>query len=545
MRARQRQSTRWRILAVVALASSAGCVGELGGGAAGPTGTDRTEVDVLEGGPGGMRALTVSQYTASVRDIFGLPPDATLPRPGNWTSSAGASTGTAGSAADYEDAAYEVVAMAFADPVARERVLGGCTPSSSPGDACTRGAIERVGRRAYRRRLGVEEMQRWTELATTLARDLESAELGLQYVLAGILQSPSFLYRLELAEPYGGDDGSSGYYGSDALATRLAYFLWDTTPDDELLAAAERGDLLDPAGYDAQVERMLADARVEAGIDAFVYDMFGVARLDRDCDGGGCMANPETAHLVPAYAPQLVATASAAASAGGFREMLLTRSPFVDGETAEIYGLDPADFGPELVQVELPVTTDRIGVLLTPGHLALNASREHPSVVRRGLFVIRTLLCESIAGPPAEALIDPPVFDPAVPQTARELAVIHARPECSGCHGVIDPIGLAFENYDAEGWFRELDHGLPIDPSGELYGEAFADASELIELIADHPAFLPCMTTHVYERATGLPASRSAAEIAAITSASRGDVRATMRAVARMGAFRRTWGEMQ
>jgi hypothetical protein len=527
-----------RIALALTLAWSAGCSGSLDEGP-----VPFSEHDPLEAGPGGIRVLTVSQYAASVRAALELPDDAPVPRVGNWTSSMSAAHSPAGVIVEYEAAAHEVTASVFGDASARTRLLGGCEPTRAAGDACTRTVIERVGRHAFRRRLGPEEIRRWTELATSLGATLEDPMLALQYAIAGLLQSPSFLYRVELPEPSIGTDGSSGLYGSDALATRLAYFLWDAPPDDALLDAAERGDLLDPSLYDAQLDRMLADARTEDGLDSFVYDLFSVQNLGEPCRGDDCPPVDPTARVNPAYAPQLVATASTALSEGGFQEMLLTRSPFVDVASAAHYGLDPADFGPALERVTLPASSGRIGALLTPGHLVRTSSDGHPSVVRRGLFVLRDLLCESIGAPPSAADAVLPTDDPDMPRSARQRSQAHARPGCSSCHGRIDPIGLGLENYDQFGRWQSMEVGLPIDASGELDGEQFVDAQGLVEVIADSPAYEPCMTTHLYARATGEPVSPRAAEIREMTTAGGGDVRATLRAIARSGAFRNSWGE--
>lgn len=517
-------------------AVTAGCTGSI------DTGGERPGLPILTPAPIGLRAITRTQYVHSVRTVLGLPDDFAVTAVGPADVAAANEASADGVTTDaYEASARDVVERLMADDALRGALLAGCTPSLSASDACVESTIARVGRRAFRRRLGVEELARWTRLANELGASSGDAEAGLSYALAGLLQAPSFLYRVEIPEAAASPEGASAYYASDALATRLAYFLWDGSPDDALLDAAERGELLTPGGYGAAVDRMIADPRIDRGIDAYVRELFAVDAIE--CGPDGCDPDSEVeGRLRESYARQLLLTARTAVSEEGLRAVFTTRTAFVDASTAELYDLDPADFGEELERVTLPEDSRRVGALLTPGFLAMQSYPGKPSVAKRGLFVLRRFLCDAVGQPPGDTPPTLPTLDHLVP--TRELVTMHESPACASCHARIDPIGLGLENFDNTGAWRDTEHGFPIDASGELDGIAFEDGRGLSEAIAESPNAMRCLTSHLYARATGgTPPGRST-ELAQISMTTDGDVRQTMRAIVHMNAFRFAWGEM-
>lgn len=521
---------RWALPALALAVALSGCTGQVDGGGERPS----SGRPVLRPLPAGLRALTRSQYAASVRAVLDLPADVEVAEAGSWETSIAASEGgAAGDVRSSEQAAHAIAERVFGDATLRARVVGGCTPTLAPADPCIAEVVARIGRRAFRRSLGVAELTRWATVATTAGTLLGDADRGLSYAIAGLLQSPSFVYRVEIPDPV--EETERARYGSDALATRLAYFLWDTTPDEALLEAAARGDLLDDARYAETVNRMVADPRVQAGIDAFVSDLFEVSRLS--CGVDGCAANPETEDLLPSFGPQLVRTAATALDEEGFVGLFTTHTAFVDRSTAEFYGLSPDDFGDELERVELPADSPRVGALLTPGVLAALSSGDATSVSGRGLYVLSQFLCSSIPPPPEGVVAElPEAPDMLVP--TRELYRMHEVPQCASCHQWIDPIGLGLENFDGHGRYRTLQNGFPVDASGVLDGVAFDDAAGLSRAIADRRDFASCMTSHVVARAAGTVASPRAEAIGDVVNESDGDFRRTLAGVALMDAFR-------
>lgn len=488
--------------------------------------------------PAGLRTLTPTQYAASVRTVLGLAPDDDTPirAVGQWaTAVAAARGGFAPTTVEaYEGAAREVVASVFADET-RRAALVPCTPTASVEDPCARDVIRRVGRRAYRRPLTSDELARWLDVFVRVTDLLGEPMRGLEHALTGVLQSAHFLYRVELGEP----DGERVRYTSHEMATRLAYLVWNATPDDALLDLAEADDLSGPEDIDGVLEQMLADPRAQAGVEAFLADLLETDALRALEKNPGLY--PDFATQRPSLAPQLLQIASAAVREGDLGAIFTTRDVFVDAALAPYYGIDPTELSPAegFVRRALAEGDPRRGVLTTPGVLAMHAYPGTTSPALRGLFVRRRLLCQSIPPPPPDVSTQLPEVEEGRLMTTRELVGLHQRdPSCASCHAFIDPIGLALEHFEADGSFREDHNGLTIDPSGELDGVPFDDASALGEALAEHPAFLPCVAAQVFAFGSGSTASAGNRDIRAIA---RDDLDAVVREVARSEYFRFAW----
>jgi hypothetical protein len=488
----------------------------------------------------GLRTLTPTQYAESLRFVLSLAADDPVPEVGQWATSIAAARGglAPSSVAGYEAAARSVTAGALADPARREALLG-CTPSAEPGDLCVREVIARIGRRAYRRPLTEDELARWTSLAGSISVALGDPLRGIEHAISGILQSPSFLYRVELGEP---DAASPGRlrYSSHELATRLAYLFWSSPPDDALLDAADDGSLLTDEGLEREIARLSADPRAERGVTAFLADFLEVDAL-RAIEKDGTLF-PDFAAMQPVLAPQLLLTARVAVLEGGLRALFSSRTTFVDASLAPLYALDASEHGDALERIELAASSPRRGILTTPGLLAMHAYPGKTSPALRGLFVRRRLLCQSIPPPPPDVSTLLPETDPDALVTTRELVAIHQRDAtCASCHSLMDPIGLALEHFDADGSYRATQNGLSIDASGELDGVPFTDAATLATALADHDAFVPCVAAQLFGAASGTTVSATEDDIERLADESDGDLRALVRAVARSEAFRYAW----
>ncbi|MDQ3038065.1 MAG: DUF1588 domain-containing protein, partial [Myxococcota bacterium] len=478
--------------------------------------------------------------------------DAPVRAIGQWaTAIAAARGGLAPTTVEaYEGSAREIVRYVFADAARRDALLSGgggsaCVPAAVEGDPCTREVLARVGRRAFRRPLGDDELRRWSALSASIGGSLGDPQLGLEHALTGLLQSPHFLYRVEIGEddpaaPAVGSGAIRIRYASHELATRLAYLLWSSTPDDALLDAAETGELLTDDGLDAAIDRMVSDPRAAAGIEAFLSDLLEVDALrtvEKDP-----MVFPGFEAFSASLAPQLVRTASASVTRGGLPGLFTSHTTYVDAPLAPLYGLDPAAYGAELSAIELDAASPRAGILTTPGLLAMHSYPGKTSVALRGLFVRRRLLCQSIPPPPPEVDTQLPDVEEGMLVTTRELVAIHQRePICASCHAFMDPIGLALEHFDADGSHRETHNGLPIDASGELDGVPFEDAEGLARALAEHPAFVPCVASQVFASAVGSTVSATDPEMQRLADASSGDLLALMGELARSSAFRYAW----
>jgi hypothetical protein len=504
------------MLGIAALLGGTGCVGFLDDPQAGPTGTSRVPGGPTGPGPIGtlppgstepgalpaptIRRLTQAQYRAAIADLLGddvaptgeLEPDSIL----NGLVALGASRVTISptGAELYEAAALEVAQQAIADPAHRAELVT-CSPSAS----CARAFVADFGRLAWRRSLDPVEIETYTAIATRGAEVLGDFHQGIELAIAGLLQSPNFLFRVELGES---DADGRRRYTSVEMASRLAFALWETTPDDLLLEAGERGDLATADGVRREAERLLASPRARAAVRGFFGDLLRLEKLDPLIHD-------------PAIFPQATATLGASMREGtlltverhllddelSYRSLFDTRTTFVDAQLAALYEV-PAPSGGGFAEIDLPVDGPRAGLLGQASLLALMSHSHASSPTRRGKFVREALLCGTIP-PPPDDVGELPEPSPDLPTMRERLAEHRTNPACATCHAVTDPIGLGLENFDGIGAFRELENDATIDPSGELDGVPFADARELGAALRDHPDLVSCLTRSLFRFAAG------------------------------------------
>lgn len=472
------------------------------------------EAPTVEPGTPVLKRLTEAQYANTIGDLFGgdvvlpssLEPDVEVD--GLFAVGAGVTTISPLGVEQYETGAYLIAEQVMAPGAIRDAVMT-CSPSGVVDDACASEALEDLGRKIWRRPLTDSELGTLTAVAGEAADVLGDFYLGLEYGLAALLQSPHFLYRVELAE---GQDTPRAYTDWE-MASRLSYFLWNTTPDDELLDAASAGELTDDAGLAAQVERMLADDRAIQGVRNLfsemleLYDLPGMTK-DPDVytsmsDDLGESAREETLMGIEAH----VFTDDA-----DYRELFTTHRTFVDRQLAALYDV-PAPTVEGFGEVWLPLDGERRGFLGQASFLALQSHSVSTSVTRRGMFVRENLLCQTIPPPPADLNTAIPEPDPTAP-TMRDRVQIHLLdPVCASCHQITDPIGLGLENFDGIGKWRVLENGAEIDPSGDLDGVEFTNGWELAGAIAAHPELPLCFTSTVYQYANGASLTEGEAEL--------------------------------
>jgi hypothetical protein len=340
--------------------------------------------------------------------------------------------------------------------------LLGCALSS--GEACVSDFISRFGKRAWRRPVTAEEK---TDLLSvfTSGRDAFDATTGVRLLLEAFLVSPNFLYRVEVGVPVAG--ASHKALTSWELASRMSYFLTGTMPDDELLAAAELDGLSTPEGLATQAERLLGTAAARAQVGEFFagwLDLRHVPRLQRET-----ALFPNWDGALPqlfAAETRVFATNVVFDGAGDLRTLLTAPFTYGDPALAGYYGgtAGPAQNG--VARIELP-PAQRAGILTHASFLASHSKDIQTDPVSRGKFVRERILCQGIPSPPPDLMISAPVITPGT--TTRQRFIQHeAEPTCAGCHILIDPVGLAFENYDAIGQWRDTEQGQAIDVSGNL-----------------------------------------------------------------------------
>ncbi len=386
----------------------------------------------------------------------------------------------------------EVTRPAAGDASASARLLV-CDPGT--GAACVRTILSTFGRKAWRRPLAAAEVDRLAALVAQAQTEGDGVQQGLELALHAMLLSPHFLFRVE------GDGATAVQPLSDyELAARLSYFLWGSTPDDALSRLADEGTLR--ASLEAQVTRMLADPRADALATQFAGSWLWARAVDE--------ANPDPA-LFPGVTPALKAAMRAETEAF-FRtfyredrsalELLTGDDTFLSDSLAAHYGL-PAPGSATPVRVRgLPQT--RRGLLGHGGLLTVTSQPTRTSPVKRGKWVLSQLLCMEPPPPPPE--VEAFLEDATPTGTLREQMEAHrSKPECMGCHQMMDPIGFGLEHYDAVGRHRTTDTGgFAIDSAGALYdGTPFSDANELAQALSADPRFASCMSTQLFTWALG------------------------------------------
>jgi hypothetical protein len=360
----------------------------------------------------------------------------------------------------------EVAAKAAADAVPRMNTIAGCDLAADTGTTCASRFIESFGLRVYRRPLAADERTQYLSLYT-MERGVGSAQSAFQVVVETMLQSPFFLYHVDVGA--GAPSGTPVRLTSYELASRLSYFLWNTTPDDQLYTLAAAGTLQDDAVLGAQVTRMLADNRATDAIPAFHIQWLGLDGLE------GVEKDPQrypqfNATLANAMRAETSAFADFVIRRGDglFRTLMTASFSFPQGPLFSLYGVtQPSGFAAG-DQVPLDAS-QRGGILTHAAFLATHAHRDQTSPVHRGIFVRENILCQTLSPPPPDVNTSPPPVTSAA--TTRERFRAHeADARCASCHTAIDPIGLAFENYDAIGAYRTTEGGATIDASGEVVG---------------------------------------------------------------------------
>jgi hypothetical protein len=475
------------------------------------TGCDRrSEAPATQGGPLSMRRLTEAEYRQTIADMFGIDikvagrfePDL---RKGGLLA-IGASDVSV-TRAGFEQ--YDLLAHSIAAQVVDEKhrpTLVPCVPASvkAPDPACAADFFRKVGRLVFRRPVDEQNLKAMVEVAGMETKTSGNFYSGLQFVLAGMLEAPEYLFRVDVAGP---DPAHPGTARLDdfSKASRLSFLLWDTAPDDELLTAAGRGDLDTQDGLKREVDRMLESPRVDAGVRAFFSDMLGFDELP--------MVEKDRV-LYPRFSRTVIADAQEQTlrtitdhlivHRADYRDLFTTRSTFMTRTLGLVYHVPVrAERGWE--PFEFPQDDPRAGLLTQISFLALHGPSGRSSPTLRGKAVRELLMCEPVPAPPANvnfALVED--TKNAELKTVRDRLTAHrANPTCAGCHKIMDPLGLALENFDGLGQFRADENGAAIDASGELDGSRFQDAVGMGRAMHDNQAVVSCLVNSLYRYAAG------------------------------------------
>jgi hypothetical protein len=458
-----------------------------------------------------LHRLNRAEYNNTVRDLLGTAtrPADSFPiddRGGGFDNIADVLTLSPLHLSLYDQAARALVVEALGNATQRARVLT-CDVAAG-GEACVRTALTAFVRRAFRRPATADEVTRFMTVAATAVTAGDGYGKGLELALRAVLMSPNFTFRVEIdPQPRSlTPHPLSGY----EVASRLAYFLWSSMPDDTLLDVAASGKLTDPTLQADQIKRMLADPKAKALVDNFAGQWLFTRAMDTATPDPGKFATFD-APLRAAMKAETEMLFQDVAFRGLPANQLLTADfTYVNDRLATHYGL-PKVGTTQMTRVSLAGNAQRKG-LLSQGTFLVNTSYpDKTSPVLRGKWVMDEILCQPIPPPPPDINTQLP---DAVAEgvTQREILAIHrAEIRCAACHNLMDSIGLGLENYDAVGAYRTLDGKAPIDSTGILpTGEPFSGVGELSPLLAKNPAFASCMASKLYSYALGrVPESTS------------------------------------
>jgi mono/diheme cytochrome c family protein len=376
----------------------------------------------------------------------------------------------------------------------------GHPPAGPHGRGCQRQIVENLAHRAFRRPVTEAESTRLVALADAARKRSGSFEDGIGQALQTMLVSPHFLFRMEAGRA---GDSAPHPISEHELASRLSYFLWSTMPDEDLLRAADAGELRRPGVLEAQVRRMLKSEKVRALAENFAGQWLQFRALESVTPDRERFPDFEDYLRTCMRRETELFFGAVVHEDRSILEFIDADYTFLNERLALHYGVDGVK-GPEFRRVALP-GRERGGILTQASVLTVSSYATRTSPVLRGKWVLENLLN---APPP-----DPP---PGVPRLDEEkigtaaslrqqLEAHRKNATCASCHVRMDPLGFGLENYDAIGAWRTQDGPFPIDASGKLPdGRAFAGPAELKQvLMGDKPVFAQALTDKMLTYALG------------------------------------------
>jgi hypothetical protein len=420
-----------------------------------------------------LRLLSETQYNNSVLDLLQVPGPLAK-----------------GLGQKLDDTSLEQRATAAAS-VASQAVatLSKWAPCTASTTACEQQIIDKVGARLYRRPLTDAER---AELKTLFDAGLKEKDFstGVEWFLTGVLQAPDFMYQVvrpAATESPGDIRPLSGH----EYASRLAYFIWDGPPDDALLTAAANNELADPTKREAQVTRMLQDARFSRGYTQFYrkwLKLDAFAELARNATGFD-------QNVVSALSTSLLMSATQlySSQSPNISSLFSGDKYYLNDALRTFYGVSGTGTGFTLTAMS---GQPRRGILTHPGLMALLARPDETYPIGRGLFLLRNIICKTVPNPAVPAIPQPPLTSDTV-STRERLEMHTAAAACMECHGMINAAGFVFENIDQVGRSRAMDGGKPVNTSGELaIGKdtdgSFASGDEILNKLTDSQDVRAC-----------------------------------------------------
>jgi len=446
-------------------------------------------------GPPIIRRLTHTEYRRAVHDLLGIEfdvagavgmPEDPIGR--GYDNLASALKIPPALTEKYVAAADEVMTRLF-DPKAKGNTIGASitamvrSQGGSPAQMreTARTLMSRFLPRAYRRPVGPDEVARYVGLFDAAISQRKPPAEAFRFMFKAVLLSPNFLFRIEQDRP----GAAHPYHVNDfEMASRLAFFLWSSIPDDELLGLAVAGRLSEPATLKAQVARMLASPKAKALSEDFATQWLQLKKLAE--------ARPTT-EFFPTFTDEMKESMRQepilffdALRTGNLPVTLLIDSDFtfVNGPLAENYGI-PGVKGPQFQKVTLKPEQHRGGLLGMGAVLSMTSHTFRTSPTLRGKYVLDVVLGTPPPPPPNNVAQIDDAANHGEAKTFRDLLAQHAtNPTCAGCHHRIDPLGFGLDHYDAIGRWRDSTKDQPLDTTGVLpSGEKFDGSMELKKVL--------------------------------------------------------------
>ncbi|MEZ5489740.1 MAG: DUF1592 domain-containing protein [Gammaproteobacteria bacterium] len=366
------------------------------------------------------------------------------------------------------------------DSPSRQQIFS-CYPGRVEDEpACASDILARLARQAYRRPVDEKDLSLLLDFFRDGREQGGSFDHGIQYALEFLLSDPDFLIR-SYREPASLQPGDAYPISDLELASRLAFFLWSSGPDETLLQLAEQGRLSDRAVLEAQVQRLLADPRAtDTLVKDFAAQWLNLRRLD-EVQVNTVLFPDYDLSLIEGFRQETeLFLASSLEEDTSLMALLEADYSFLNERLARHYGVDGL-YGSRFRRVQLPDAWQRGGLLAHGALLTVTSYPGRTSPVLRGKWLLDNLLGTPPPPPPPNVPILPDAEAGQIPTSIRERLARHREdPICSTCHTVIDPLGFALENFDVIGAWREFDEvGNPVDPAGNYPGgvefEGFAD----------------------------------------------------------------------
>ena len=351
--------------------------------------------------------------------------------------------------------------------------------SGETDKAYTRELLTRFARRAFRRPVLNEEITRYLTLSTQLSKQSSSRNAGIKATLSAMLVSPSFLFiSPDLVQPR--NEEKISRIDEHTLASRLSYFLWSSMPDETLLSLADNGQLRKK--LNSQITRMLKDPRAHEMVLHFTGQWLQLRDLKSTTRDKKRFSNFSASLAQDMRQETTLLAQHILLNNQSLLDFLAADYTFINESLAKHYGI-PGIKGSHFRRITT-TKQKRRGMLTHASILTLTSQPERTSPVLRGKFILENILDITPPPPPPDLPDLEEVHENGTKMTVREQLAMHReKSACAGCHNLMDPIGLAFENYDAIGVWRDSENGQPINASGKLVTGEPLDGAESLRLI--------------------------------------------------------------